>query len=281
MKTIIILCNLVCLSVSVFAGGGWPQPKGVGYYKLGQNWIISDSFYGPGGDIVAIRTTALFTTSLYGEYGITDRLTGILYLPFFVRNTLNEERYSPSGRVVPGDMVNALGDTDVAIKYGLIVNKPIVLSATVSFGLPIGKTSGGDGKILQTGDGEFNQMLKFDVSGSLHPLPLYGSAYIGFNNRTENFSDEIRYGIEVGYTFFKKLTAIAKLNMVESLYNGSDTLTENNGVFSNNTEYISPMLELGYAINDKWGVSCSAGYAFSGKNILASPNYGIGIYLKR
>lgn len=279
MKTI-ILCTLVCLSASALAGGGWPQPKGTGYYKLGQNWIIADSFYGPNGDIIRIRTTALYTTSLYGEYGITDRLSGILYFPFFVRNTLNEERYSPSGRVVPGDVVNTVGDADVAIKYGLIVNKPIVLSVTLLLGLPIGETAGGDGKILQTGDGEFNQMVKFDVSGSLHPVPLYGSAYVGFNNRTENFSDEIRFGVEVGYTFFKKLTAIAKVNIVESLYNGDDTLTENNGVFSNNTEYVSPMIEAAYAINDKWGVSCSAGYAFSAKNILASPNYGVGVYLK-
>lgn len=32
-------------------GGGWPQPKGSGYYKLGQNWIIADSCYGPEGGI--------------------------------------------------------------------------------------------------------------------------------------------------------------------------------------------------------------------------------------
>jgi hypothetical protein len=41
------------------------------------------------------------------------------------------------------------------------------------------------------------------------------------------------------------------------------------------------MIEIGYALNDKWGISGSAGFAFSGKNILASPNFGIGVYLKR
>jgi len=281
MKKIFTLLVLIPLSLSSLAGGGWPQPKGMGYYKLGQNWIISDSFYGPGGDIVRIRTTGLYTTSFYGEYGITNRLTAVLYFPFFVRNTLNEERYRPSGKTVPGDAVNALGDTDIAFKYGLIVNKPVVLSATLLLGLPFGETGGGESQILQTGDGEFNQMIKFDVSGSLHPTPLYGSAYVAFNNRTENFSDEIRYGVEVGYTFFKKLTAIVKLNVVESLYNGSDAPSENNGIFSNNTEYVSPTIEVGYAINEKWGVSWSGGYAFAGKNILASPNFGIGVYLKR
>ncbi len=280
IKSIIILLLFSGLLPAV-AGGGWPQPKGKGYYKLGQNWITSDSFYGPNGDIVTIRSTALYTTSFYGEYGITNRLTGILYFPFFVRNTLNEEHYIPSGTLIPGEALNSLGDSDLAFKYGVITDKPVVLSATLSLGLPIGETSGGESGILQTGDGEFNQMIRFDASGSFYPVPLYASVYLGFNNRTENFSDEIRYGVEVGYTFFKKLTVISKLNVVESLFNGSDVAAESNGIFSNNTEYVSPMLEIGYSVTDNWGFSCSGGFAFSGKNILASPNFGVGVYLKR
>ncbi len=279
MKKIVSLIGFCIFSALAFAGGGWPQPKNSGYYKVSQNWIIADSFYGPGGDIVTIRTTSLFTTSFYGEYGITKRLTGILYLPFFVRSTLNEERYSPSGTVIPGEFLNSIGDTDVAFKYAVIVDKPVVVSATILLGLPFGETGGGEGGILQTGDGEFNQMIRVDASTSFYPVPLYASAYAGFNNRTKGFSDEIRFGAEVGYTFFKKLTAIAKVNVVQSLYNGGDAVADN-GIFSNNTEYVSPMVEVGYALNDKWGVSGSAGFAFAGKNILASPNYGVGIYLK-
>jgi protein XagA len=267
------MTTIVCLA------GGWPQPKGSGYYKLGQNWIISDSFYGPKGDIVSIRTTSLYTTSFYGEYGITKRLTGILYFPFFVRSTLNKEQYSPSGTTVSGEALNSIGDTDIAFKYGLIVDKPVVLSATLSFGIPIGETSGGKSGVLQTGDGEFNQMIRFDASTSFYPAPIYASAYIGFNNRTNDFSDEFRFGAEVGYTFFKKLTTIVKLNVVQSLNNGGDQVADN-GIFSNNTEYVSPMVEVGYALNEKWGLSCSGGFAFAGQNILASPNYGVGVYLK-
>lgn len=173
MKKIINLISLLTLSALSFAGGGWPQPKGSGYYKLGQNWIIADSFYGPEGDIVGIRTTSLYTASFCGEYGITKRMTGILYFPFFVRNTLNEEQYSPSGTIVSGEALNALGDTDIAFKYGLIVDKPVVLSATLLLGIPLGKTAGGEGGILQTGDGEFNQMIRIDASTSFYPAPLY------------------------------------------------------------------------------------------------------------
>ncbi len=278
MKRYYLLLLIMTFFSPVWAGGGWPQPKGKGYFKLSQNYIRSPYFYGPNGSIVDITTNQLFTTSIFGEYGFTDRLTGIVYFPFFVRNTLNEVRFNQSGKVSPGDSFQSIGDTDIGIKYGLIVNKPVVLSASLVLGLPLGSPSGGASQILQTGDGEFNQMIRIDVSGSFHPKPLYASAFIAFNNRTEGFSDEVRWGAEVGLTL-KKFIPILKLNVLESLYNG-DAATVQNGVFSNNTEYVSPTVELNYQLSETIGLSGSGGFALSGKNILASPNWSIGLYLK-
>ncbi|MBY0433106.1 MAG: hypothetical protein K2U26_03255 [Cyclobacteriaceae bacterium] len=273
-----ILIALLFLSHTALAGGGWPQPKRHGYFKLGQNMIRSSFFYDPDGNVVDITTIGLFTTSLYGEYGITDRLTSIIYVPFFVRNTLNGISYNQSGKSIPGDSFNSAGDTDISFKYGLIVNKPIVVSATILFGLPVGQTAGGSTQILQSGDGEFNQMLRIDASHSFYPKPYYVSGYAGFNNRTKGFSDEVRYGAEFGVTY-KKFIPIVKINVVKSLFNG-DAEVAQNGIFSNNTEYISPAFELNYQINEAWGVTGSAGFAFSARNILAAPNWGGGVYFK-
>ncbi len=277
-RCLLTLALLIAVAVNAFAGGGWPQPKRSGYFKLSQNMIRSPFFFSPSGEIVDITTIGLYTTSAYGEYGITDRLTGIAYMPLFVRSTLNEIRYNQSGRTEPGDALNALGDAEVAIKYGLITNKPVVVSATLLLGLPLGETGGGTSGILQTGDGEFNQMVKVDASFSLYPKPIYVSAYAGFNNRTRNFSDEVRVGGEIGFTL-KKFIPILKVNVVQSLFNGGTAVAEN-GIFSNNTEYVSPTVELNYQLTDQWGISASGGFAFSGRNILASPNWGLGIYLK-
>jgi protein XagA len=262
-----------------YAGGGWPQPKGNGYFKLSQNFIISPYYFSPSGEIIDITTISLFTTSVYAEYGFTSRLTGILYFPFFVRGTLNEVQYNPSGRIEPGDSFQSIGDTDISVKYGLIVNKPIVVSATLLLGLPLGETAGGSSQILQSGDGEFNQMIRIDASHSFHPKPVYVSCYAAFNNRTNGFSDEVRFGAEVGLTL-KKFIPILKLNIVESLFNGEGSVSTQNGIFSNNTEYISPTLELNYQVTEKIGVSGSGGFALAGRNILASPNWSLGAYMK-
>lgn len=278
MKKLLISIIALGSLQTVLAGGGWPQPKNRGYFKVAQNYIRSPFFFSPSGRIVDITTVQLFTTSFYGEYGITDRLTTIGYFPLFVRNTLNEIRYNQSGRVEPGDSFNAIGDSEIGFKYGWLTNKPVVISTSVVFGLPLGKTAGGMSGILQTGDGEFNQVVRVDASHSFYPKPVYVSVYGGFNNRTRGFSDEVRFGAEIGWTL-KKIIPILKLNVVQSLFNG-DAVVAENGIFSNNTEYVSPTVEVNYQISTNVGVSGSGGFAFSGRNILAAPNWSLGVYLK-
>ncbi|MEQ8303544.1 MAG: hypothetical protein RIB47_09145 [Cyclobacteriaceae bacterium] len=276
MKRILFTLLIVLTAQLSFAGGGWPQPKQKGYFKLGQSFIYSSQLFGPQGDLVDITTIGLYSTSLYGEYGFTNRLTGILYFPFFVKNTLNEVQFRQSGNVVPGDEFSSIGDTDIGIKYGLITGKPVVVSASLVLGLPLGSTSGGDSQILQTGDGEFNQIIRIDASHSFYPRPFYATAYVGFNNRTNGFSDEARFGFEVGATF-KKFIPILKLDVLQSFMNGT-TPSSQNGIFSNNMEFVSPVIELNYQAAERWGVSISGAFALAGQNVLASPNLGFGLY---
>lgn len=281
LKKLINFSLLFLLTVNLaFGGGGWPQKKGKGYFKLSQYAIISDSYFSPAGDILDIATASVFTTSFYGEYGLTNRLTAVAYVPFFSRATLNEQVSGRDGsQLAPGDAVNSFGDTDLSLKYGLIVNKPIVVSAMITFGLPLGNEAGGETQILQTGDGEFNQMLSIEASRSLRKGRAWVSTLVAFNNRSNNFSDELRLGLEVGHKLGEKWIVNAKLLSVNSLSNGSDLETPTNGIFSNNIEYLAFTPEVAYQFNDKYGVSASVGTAFNGRRVLASPNYSIGVFM--
>ncbi len=280
MKKSIIVSLIFLIAANALAGGGWPQPKGKGYFKLSQSYLLSSKIFDGNGDVTdLVPSYGYFATSLYAEYGFTDRLTGILYMPFFARATKNELQYNQPGvPSEPGAALNSFGDTDIAIKYGLLTNKPIVVSATILFGLPLGDNGATNANVLQTGDGEFNQMLRVDASHSFYPKKFYVSAYGAFNNRTKGFSDEVRFGAEIGWTL-KKFIPILKISTVHSLFNG-DVGVVQNGVFSNNIEFISPALELNYQLTDKVGISASMATALAARNILASPNFGIGVYLK-
>jgi len=279
MKKIRLTFACLLISISpVLAGGGWTQPHKGGYLKLNQSMIYATKYFQPDGSITDITTTALYTTSIYAEYGITNRLTGILYFPFFVRTTVNEVQFVNSGDVIPGDALNSIGDTDVTIKYGLIQNGPVVVSTSLTLGLPLGNPGGGESGALQTGDGEFNQLLKVEASHSFYPAPLYATATVGFNNRTKGFSEEFHYGVEVGYNITPQLLALLRIYGVESFKNG-DPGGSANGVFSNNMEYLSIAPELNYNLNDKYGLSAQAAFAASGERILAAPNFSFGIFM--
>lgn len=261
----------------VQAGGGWVQGVGEAFFKASQTVIRADRFYNPNGDDISITTVSLYTTSFYGEFGITPKFTGVVYFPVFVRSTLNDVRFRQSGDVIPGDEVNALGDAEIGVKYGLLSKGPVVVSLGLYLGLPLGEDSGGDGQILQTGDGEFNQKLQVEASHSFTNSPFYATALVGFNNRTNDFSDELHLGLEIGYVT-TRFAGNLKAKNVSSFNNGDAQGAAGNTIFSNNTEYFSVTPELNYSIGTQWGLSASAAFAVSGRNILASPSYSLGVF---
>ncbi len=285
-KIYILALALFFLSESSIAGGGWPQPKGNGYFKLSQWGLVSDKHYTDVGQIDPNTTNGLFNTSIYGEYGFTDRLTGILYFPFFSRAYFNNTISGTTNEVlIPGEAINSIGDTDLSIKYGLTLNKPIAVSATLTFGLPIGNDNGGTVGSLQTGDGEFNQMILVDAGAGFQvdEVAAYANVYAGLNNRTNGFSDEFRFGIEAGATFWnQKLTATARLYGVTSFKNGDLPSERSNStsVFANNSEHLTFSPELAVNLNDKWGISANYAVALSGSLIFASPSYSFGVFYK-
>lgn len=274
------------LPTVTFAGGGWLKKKGTGYYKLTQWWVVADKHFTSTGLTDPNVTTGIFNTSLYGEYGVTDKLTGILYFPFFSRNYQNDVISATTGEVTrKGEAINTIGDTDIGIKYGLSApDSKFAFAGSFILGIPLGNSSGGSEGSLQTGDGEFNQQFRFDLSRSfsIKGLSTYLSVYSGFNNRTNGFSDEFRFGGEAGLSLFKnKLWAIARLDVVESFKNGLTSAEGSSGVtiFANNTEFASYGFEGAYYITKKLGVSASYASAFSGAIIFASPSYSVGVFL--
>lgn len=272
-----IIMAFLLFPITVFSQG-WVKEKGKGYFKIAQNVVSSNEYFAPDGSAVPITTISQFGTSIYAEYGLSNKITGVINFPFYVKQTINNIQFRQSGRTIAGDEFGSVGDVDLGIKYGFSQDKPIVLSTSLILGLPLGKINGGTSGILQTGDSEFNQLIRLDASHSFYPKPIYVNVYSGFNNRTKDFSDEVRYGFEVGFPF-KKFIPIIKVNGVSSLKNG-EALSSQGSLFANNIEYLSPSLDLNYQVNSKIGLSAAVAGAVYGRNVLRAPNYNFGAYLK-
>ncbi len=280
MRTI-LLALFLCLASTLFSGP-WPQGKGKGYFKLYEFWLKFDEHYTSSGELDPNATLGLYNTALYAEYGLTDRLTCIINLPFYSRNVVNAQISETRGNVlIPGEAISGLGDTDIALRYAITKpGSPIPIAVTLTSGLPLGEDAGGELKNLQTGDGEFNQMLEFSAGKSIGNN-AYATASIGVNNRSNGFSDEFRFGLEAGVAVAnQKVWLISRLTGSESFQNGETAATfSSTSIFSNNAEYLSLGGEVNIYVTNKLGISGGAATALSGRVIAAAPAYSAGIFL--
>jgi hypothetical protein len=286
MKKITGFFVLSSLLVSgLFAGGPWTKAKGKYYVKLSEWWTVFDEHFTDTGLRDPNITTGIFSTFLYAEYGISDRFTGIYNGAIFSRNYMNNLRSLTTNEIlIPGEGVNSLGDMDFALKYRL--NKQdakVPLALSVVLGVRTGAVGRGEQGNLQTGDGEFNQMLQLDAGRGfkVKKLPAYVSGFVAFNHRTEGFSEEVRFGLELGLGLLdEKLWINSKFNAIESLKNGLVSSQANStSIFANNTEFMSISLEANYLLTKKLGLSASAAEAVRGEIIPAAPAYSLGLFI--
>ncbi|WP_136467860.1 hypothetical protein [Flagellimonas onchidii] len=261
----------------------WTKESGKGYYKLSAWYLEADEHYTSSGQIDPNATRGQFNINLYGEYGLNDRWDLVGYIPFFSRTYQNDILSRTTNEIIiPGEEVNSIGDIDLGLTYGLLQKENLAISVTLMLGIPSGDDAGGSDGSYQTGDGEFNQLLKVaaGVPFKITNTPLYVKAYVGYNNRTQNFSDELRGGAELGIQLFNSLWLASKLNIVESLQNGSLSAQNNQGsIFANNVEFTNFEVEAAYYITKKFGLSVNYATALSGRIIYAAPSYSGGIFM--
>ncbi len=264
--------------------GQWVREQGKGYYKLSAWSLVSDQHYTDTGEIDPNATRGYFNVNFYGEYGITDAWEVVAYIPFFSRTYQNEQISGTTSEVLrAGESLNSLGDVDISLRHGLFRQGPVVLASTLKFGIPTGNDSAGSDGSFQTGDGEFNQTVQLDVGIPFRIFSYtgYSRAYLGFNNRNKGFSDELLVGGEAGLNFLKRrLWLVGRMNVVESLQNGSHSVQSNQGsIFANNIEYISLGAEVAWYLTERWGISLAYGGAVRGRIIYANPTYSAGVFL--
>ena len=283
MKKTILLSLLFVFSCQFMSHAQWLEKKGNGYFKLGTWSLIADQHYTNTGDIDPNATRGTFNLNIYGKYGISDNWNVIAYIPFYVKSYQNHQVSQVTGEELQkGEEFSSFGDMNLGIEYRLFKKSKHAFSAVLTLGIPSGNSKGGSDGSYQTGDGEFNQeiRLKAGTSFKVSKLSFYAKGSLGFNNRTENFSDEIRAGFELGTSFFQnKLLLLMRSNIVESLRNGSLNAANSNGsIFANNVEFAGLGGEIAWKFKKNLGVSLGYGGGLSGRLIYASPSYSAGLF---
>ena len=263
LVTAVVLCH-----TSFAYAGGWTQAQGKGYFKLSQQVINAESLYFGDGSTGVIPKVSGYTTSLYGEFGLLDRVTLVGYMPFYQHLGIDG-----------GDPTTGLGDWDVGVRIGILTKGPTVVSLQALAGLPLGDAE--SDLILWTGDGEFNQHFSLQVGHSLYPVPGYLKAELGYNNRQsddspdDDFADELRYSLEAGYTIAERVGISVWLRGIKALGRADDEFHPRNDI-----QYLSFGPQVDFYVTPNVGINASMSKFTQARNMLDAPAWEFGVFVK-
>jgi hypothetical protein len=121
-----VVLLLLFLPFALAAQSGWTKKKGEFFGQWSASYFSSDQYYNLSGELLETSTFRHYGTSLYGEYGLTDRLTVIANWPTYKFNSFETT-----------ETVSGLGDLGLGLKYGLPLGG-VPVSITITPELPTG-----------------------------------------------------------------------------------------------------------------------------------------------
>lgn len=258
--------------------GAWARKQNSFYAKLGFSTIGTNRFYTKDGNEIRTADFQAWSLDLYGEYGILDRLTGVVKFPVAKRAVFKTS-----------EAKLGIGDLGLELKYGLLAgNTPLAIGLGVElptgdqngFGLLKDQTNSPGGFIrLPTGDGEFNTRATLYWSHSFYPVPAFVSLEAGYNFRTKNFTDEYAFGLQAGYKLANKIWLQANLRGLGPAADPDSELARNAAIgLGEGIRYRS----YGFGAAYEFIPRCSLSFDFFGAfgtiaNIYAGANFVVGM----
>jgi hypothetical protein len=205
------------------------------------------------------RTSALY---LEGRYGFTDRLEGMVQVPYFILrfDDLADDRRS-----------SGLGDVRAGLRYNLVRQFPVA-TVDVQVKFPTG-TFVNDAEVVPVGEGQWDVDLAGEVAHSFWPRPFYVSARAGYRIRSPNeesgidFGNEVFWLVEGGYEVNRRLG----LKMVARGVHGGDATSFGLSIPTLKREAVYLVPALVIRASPSWFVELGVPFTVSGRNWPAGP----------
>jgi len=278
MRFLLLLVIFVQLS-HAGAQSPWTRSKAGFYTQLGWHFIPTyETLYAPDGESRSLeRTLSEHTIQLYGEYGLSNRTTATICVPFRLLNAGDLTADAATGVQTEAGRLNGLGNVSVAARHRF-TNGAIACSGTFQVDFPVAKYNLNSGLSL----GYDALALKPMCSIGKGYAQAYWFGYTGYAYRSNGFSHTFNLGAEGGL-HLGRFWIIAFSEWLQPLFNGDVLLTENNhrtGLYVNNQGYVSVGFKSIFDINRFTGAFFSFGGAAAGQLVPRSPGLGVGAFFK-
>jgi hypothetical protein len=266
------------ISISTFSQSPWTQEKGKFYTQLSYTTIPNyDMLFGDP-DYFANGKISDNTIQFFGEYGLTDKTSLILNLPY---KSISLDQYvicvgTPCNPIEYNK--SSLGNIGLGIKHNfykkdwLISGQLSVEANTSSFDAASGIRTGYDAW-------SFTPLL---IAGRGFGK-TYLQGFIGADIRTNDYSSNFKIGGEVGYKATKSIWLVGFVDVSKSLKNGNITLPQANiinGLYVNDQEYGVVGVKAIGEFSDNFGITASIPSAVFGNNVAKQVALSFGLYHK-
>jgi hypothetical protein len=278
MKKFVTLILLLSIT-QVYSQSPWTQKKGKAYTQVSYTTIANYSALYGNPDIALNGSISDNTIQLYAEYGLSDKTSLLINLPF---KSISHKNISiacvttPCGTISNED--SGFGNIEIAIKRQLY-KKDWILSAQLGVEANTGSFDAASG--IRTGYDAWSFTPLFLAGRSFGNTYVQG--FLGASVRTGNYSSNFKIGGEVGTKAFKNIWLIGFVDISSSFKNGDVVLPTSNqltGLYVNDQEYGAMGAKIIAEISKSFGVNAGFGGAFSGNNVAKRAALTFGVYHK-
>jgi hypothetical protein len=270
MKKYLLL--LVMLSVSfIHAQSPWTKEKNKAYVQLGVSGLFYNTAQIDGQKATLAGDYSDITTQIYSEYGLTNKMEALLILPL-----KSASFKANSGNTT--EQLSGLGNITLGLKYKLYDQK-----WKISTGLQFqARTSKYDGTTGLSTDFNANTIIPYVSAGS-SAGKWYYFGNIGYGYMTNDYSDYLKIGAELGYLVLPKGHLILALDSKNPVAKESAFL--NNASkwpsYLDRQTYNAIGLKFNYEFSaNKYGANIAGFGAFGNDNAPLSPTINFAVYAK-
>ncbi|WP_439130836.1 transporter [Polaribacter sp.] len=279
MKNLIQLFTLV-VTISTFSQSPWTQQKGKAYTQLSYTTIANyDAIFSDSNQNI-FGTFSDNTVQLYSEYGLSDKTSLLINLPFksITVADFEDPRIDCAGDCGKDYSNNNFGNISVGLKHNFY-NKNWLLSGQLLVEANTGSYDAISG--IRTGYDAWSFTPLFLVGRGFGKTYLQG--FIGADIKTNNYSANVKIGGEIGRKIGTKIWLIGFLDISKSLENGKVELPVQQtftSLYVNDQEYGSFGLKGIGEISRNFGITAGFGGAFFGNNVAKKAALTFGVYQK-
>ncbi|MDH3215632.1 MAG: transporter [Candidatus Krumholzibacteria bacterium] len=281
------------LALTAFAADAiaqaWPQALDGYYLKISASYLAADEEFNSAGrrqsldgDVGIDKSFREISFGAYFEYGLWQNFTVVAQLPFKISTSENTATMGETGTesVTNG----GLGDLRLSIRTPLL-RGPFAVSLQSGVKLPLGYEREPDNTGPAIGTGQVDGTFSLLFGHSLHPLPAYVGAGIGYSVRGgSQLDDEVLFNLEGGYNagpvFLKlRFDGVRNTSDPQDVPDVASVLVIQPNARNENVYKLIP--EIDYSFSDNFALAAELFHVFAGKNTMAGTTYALGLVYSR